>query len=152
MKVNFIQKNEKELKALFLELGFSGYVLAGKFGANSFTVWDLLHNTSIDTLRSLNRNLKKEVTELRDQDEWSFTPHQKAKAAKTEKWQKFINLLIGFKIKKDQDSGEASRKRMENTKRLAMLKGLKLKAEIDELGDLTPSELQAQIDEIEAYS
>ena len=151
MKVNFTKKNEDTLKKLFLELGFSGEVLAGRLGANKYTVWDLLHNIHINTLRELNRNLKKEVQALRDQDEWSFTPYQKMKADKTEKWQAFVNLLIGFKLKKENDSKEATKKRKENAEKLITLKKLKTEAEIKELGELSADEIQKQIDELEGY-
>lgn len=98
MKVNFTTENEERLKVLFLELGFSGAVLAGKFGANAYSVWDILHTLTIASLKQANANLKKEVIALEEQDDWSVSAHQLAKAATTRKWQEFVNLCIGYKL------------------------------------------------------
>ena len=98
MKVNFTQENLERLKTLFLELGFSGKVLSGKFGANTYSVWDILHILSISSLKQANTNLKKEVVTLEEQDDWAVSSYQLAKAAETRKWQEFVNLTVGYKL------------------------------------------------------
>lgn len=100
-KINFTAEHEAQLKSLFVELGFNGKVLSGKFGANSYTTWQLLHQTSIPTLKTLKRTLKKEIEILEEQDEWSFSSYQAQRANETKQWYDFIHLLIGYNKHKE---------------------------------------------------
>lgn len=147
--INFTQENETRLKTLFVELGFTGEVLSGKFGANAYTVWDMLHNLSVSTLRSLNKTLKKEVIALEEQDDWSVSQYQLQKAAKVRKWQEFVNLVIGYKLLAEEKAKESAKLRSEKERKLAVLKQLKDEAEIKALGKLSAEELQKQIEELE---
>lgn len=148
-RVNFTPEHEAELKALFLELGFTGEVLQGKFGANAYTVWDCIHNLQISTLKSINVSLKKEIAALEDVDEWSSNKHQVAKANKLRKWQKFVSLCVGYKINAEQEAEEAKKNREAKAERLATLKGVKAEAEIAELKKLSVEELNKQIADLQ---
>lgn len=148
-KINFTQENEARLKVLFVELGFTGEVLSGKFGANAYTVWDMLHNLTVSTLKQLNTSLKKEVVALEEQDDWTVSQYQLAKAAKTRKWQEFVNLVVGYKLFNQEKAEEAIKVRAEKERKLSVLKQLKDEAEIKALGALSAEELQKQIDELE---
>ena len=64
-KINFTSEHEKQLKDLYLELGFSGAKLSGKFGANTMSADQLLHVTTIETLRGLKNSTEKEIDELK---------------------------------------------------------------------------------------
>ena len=145
-KINFTEENEKDLKTLFLKLGFSGRTLPGKFGANSYTVVDLLHNTAISTLRTLNGDLKKQVTTLRDQDEWSFTTHQKRKADITERWQKFINLLIGYKLRQEEKAQQRVIEKEEAARKLGNLLQIKDELELKKLGKMSLKDIKKEIE------
>lgn len=148
MKINFTQAHETELKALFLELGFSGEVLTGKFGANAYTVWDCIHNLQTNTLKELNKSLKKEIAALEDVDEWSTTNKQQIKADKMRKWQQFVSLCTGYRLFKEEEVEEAKKLRAEKAEKLALLKHVKSETEINELKKLSSEELQKQIDAI----
>lgn len=149
MKINFTSENEARLKALFVELGFTGLVLAGKFGANQYTVWDLLHNLNISTLRQLNKGLKTEISALEEQDEWSVNKAASIKASQTRKWAEFVNLVVGYKLYQNELAEEAARNKELKQKKLALLKHIKDEKEIQTLGTLTLEELEAQIAELE---
>lgn len=109
MKINFTEENQARLKVLFVELGFTGEVLSGKFGANAYTVWEVLHVLSLESIRSLNKNLKKEVVALEEQDDWAVSDYQLAKAAKTRKWQEFVNLVVGYKLFEEEKAKKANK-------------------------------------------
>ena len=128
-KINFTEEHSNNIKALFLELGFSGEVLAGKFGANTYTVWELLHNTSITTLQGLNKNLKNEVKALEEQDEWSFSDYQQTKANKTRKWNEYVNLLIGYKKHKEEEADKKAKLSEAKAELKAMQEEVKTPAE-----------------------
>lgn len=145
-KINFTQEHLEKLKALFLELGFTGEVLSGKFGANSYTVWECIHGLSISTLKSINASLKKEIAVLSEEDEWIENKGQDKKVAKLKKWQKFVSLCIGYKLHLQQMAEEAALLRLAKAERLATLKGIKAEAELAELKKLSSEELQRMID------
>jgi hypothetical protein len=142
VKINFTQENLDRLKALFVELGFNGEVLSGKFGANTYTVWEVLHNLTISTLKSINSNLKKEVIALEEQDDWTVSQYQLAKAAKTRKWQEFVNLVVGYKLS-EQEKAEKQHEIKEKKEALKQI--------VEE--NKTPAEriaeLQKEIEELE---
>lgn len=99
MKIQFTKENKTQLEQLFIELCFDGSTLSGKFGANQLTPYDLLNNTSIDTLRNMRSSLKKEIDVVSNtQDEWSFKETEKSKLDNKKKWEQFLYLLIGYKL------------------------------------------------------
>jgi hypothetical protein len=142
MKINFTTENLERLKALFLELGFSGKVLAGKFGANSYSVWDILHTLSISSLKQANSNLKKEVVALEEQDDWSVSQYQLAKAAETRKWQEFVNLCVGYKLAEAEKAEKQSEIR-------AKKEALKQLVEENKTPAERIAEMQKEIEELE---
>ena len=147
MPINFTPEHESNLRILFLELGFTGEVLTGKFGANAYTVWDCIHNLQVSTLKQINSSLKKEIAALEDVDEWSTSNKQQYKANKLRKWQAFVSLCIGYKLKKEETVKAAKEMHDVAVERITMLKQIKNQAEIDELKKLSAEDLQKMIDE-----
>lgn len=148
-KINFTTENLDRLKVLFVDLGFTGETISGKFGTNVYNVWDILHILSIQTLKSINANLKKEVVALEEQDDWTVSQYQLTKAAKTRKWQEFVNLTVGYKLSEEEKAAEIIKLRTDKERKLVVLKQLKDEAEIKALGALSAEELQKQIEELE---
>jgi hypothetical protein len=142
MKINFTVENQDRLKALFLELGFSGKVLSGKFGANSYSVWDILHTLSISSLKQANSNLKKEVVALEEQDDWSVSFYQLAKAAETRKWQEFVNLCVGYKLAEAEKADKQAEIRAKKNALKQLVEENKTPAE-------RIAEMQKEIEELE---
>ena len=144
-KINFTSEHEKQLKDLYLELGFSGAKLQGKFGANVMSADQLLHVTTIETLRGLKNSTKKEIDELEKVDEWTSTPASAKTLSITKKWNDFINLLIGYKLYTEQVKVEKAEARKEAQNKLTMLTQARDAVEIKRIQSLSKEELDAEI-------
>ena len=144
-KINFTTEHEKQLKDLYLELGFSGAKLQGKFGANVMSADQLLHVTTIETLRGLKNSTKKEIDELEKVDEWTSTPASAKTLSITKKWNDFINLLIGYKLYTEQVKAEKAEARKEAQNKLTMLTQARDAVEIKRIQSLSKEELDAEI-------
>ena len=144
-KINFTPEHEKQLKDLYLELGFSGAKLQGKFGANVMSADQLLHVTTIETLRGLKNSTKKEIDELEKVDEWTSTPASAKTLSITKKWNDFINLLIGYKLYAEQVKVEKAEARKEAQNKLTMLTQARDAVEIKRIQSLSKEELDSEI-------
>ena len=144
----FTEKNVQTLQDLFLEIGFSGELLTGKFGANSFSVVDLLHHTSITTLQGLYSQLKKEIAAFDQEDDWSNDNATQAKINSLSKWKEFIHLVIGYKKSIVEKETQLAQERKTKAKTLATLMKVKEEKEIEELSKLSSEELSAKIAEL----
>ena len=150
MKINFTSENEKQLKDLFLDLGFSGLTLNGKFGANSYNAYQLLHNCTIETLQGLFTQTNKEINALGETNRWTSTTATQDKVKRLTKWKEYLDLLIGYKFFTAEVAAETSRKRKEAQEKLILLKGAKDAAEIKRISELDPEKLDAEIAAVEA--
>ena len=148
-KINFTPEHEKQLKDLYLELGFSGAKLEGKFGANFMSVDQLLHQTTIETLKGFKSTLKKEIEELEKEDEWTSSTSSK-KLTITKKWYDYINLLIGYKLFTAEIEAIQRLLRKEGQAKLALLTKAKDAAEIDRISKLSQEDLDKEIASIQA--
>ena len=149
-KINFTSEHEKQLKDLYLELGFSGAKLQGKFGANSISADQLLHTTTIETLKSFKVTLKKEIEELEKEDEWTTGVTSSKRLTITKKWYDYVNLLIGYKLYTEQVASEARAARKAAQEKLAILTQAKDAAELKRIQGLTPEELELEIQKASA--
>ena len=149
-KINFTSEHEKQLKDLYLELGFSGAKLQGKFGANSMSADQLLHTTTIETLKSFKVTLKKEIEELEKEDEWTTGVISSKRLTITKKWYDYVNLLIGYKLYTEQVASETRAARKAAQEKLAILTQAKDAAELKRIQGLTPEELELEIQKASA--
>ena len=149
-KINFTPEHEKQLKDLYLELGFSGVKLQGKFGANSMSADQLLHTTTIETLKSFKVTLKKEIEELEKEDEWTTGVTSSKRLTITKKWYDYVNLLIGYKLYTEQVASETRAARKAAQEKLAILTQAKDAAELKRIQGLTPEELELEIQKASA--
>ena len=149
-KINFTPEHEKQLKDLYLELGFSGAKLQGKFGANSMSADQLLHTTTIETLKSFKVTLKKEIEELEKEDEWTTGVTSSKRLTITKKWYDYVNLLIGYKLYTEQVASETRAARKVAQEKLAILTQAKDAAELKRIQGLTPEELELEIQKASA--
>ena len=95
-KINFTAENKSRLEELALKFLFNNLPIQGPLGT-VLRIEDLLHNTSINTLVSMNAHLKKSVSTLETLDEWTCTDADKWKLERTKENQELVNLLIGYK-------------------------------------------------------
>lgn len=143
MQKEFTAVNLQRLKDLFVEFSFKGEVLNGKFNANTLNPFELLTQTTISTLRTLLKSVKKEAQELSDLDEWSLSTYQQAKQARFEAWAEFLNLLVGYRL--DQDEKAATK--ADKAKKAATLRA-RIETEKDK--NLSVADLEKQLAELEA--
>ena len=148
-KIQFTSEHEKQLKDLYLELGFSGSKLDGKFGANSYSADQLLHQVSIETLKGFKSTLKKEIDELEKEDEWTSSVSSK-KLTVTKKWYDYVNLLIGYKLSIAENEATQRLLRKEAQAKLALLSKAKDAAEVDRISKLSQEDLDKEIAAIQA--
>ncbi len=131
----FTAENLERLKGLYSDLSFEGLVLAGKFGANELNPFELLNQTTVNTLRTLRQGVRGEIAKMEGQDEWSMPAGLGAKLDKFKVWDEFLNLLVGYRLNKELEASREGERR-------------KLRAEIERLRDenKTPAERLAEME------
>jgi hypothetical protein len=104
-KINFTKEHQDKLSQLAGEALIKGTVFkGGSVGNSEITIYDLFHNCTVQTLSRYQANLKKEVREIDDLDEFLLTAHQRQKKAKLEKQRELITLIIGYKRFQEQQA------------------------------------------------
>ena len=99
-KINFTSEHDARLKHLATEMLFNGAVINGTMG-QVFTVHDLIHTTTLNTLRNLLQSLNKQIEKLENADEWVSAGTEQALLATKKNEKEFVNLLIGYKRYQD---------------------------------------------------
>lgn len=99
--INFTKEHLDLLKEKATKALFSGVVVKGKIGTN-LNIFDLFHNTTINSLIDLHRSIKKEVDTVSNTDQWSMNDYQQKKLNSLKDSQELVNLLIGYKKHKSQ--------------------------------------------------
>ena len=95
-KVNFTTENKSRLEELATKFLFGNLPIQGPMGT-SMRLNDLLHNTSISSLMSMNSHLKKQIASMSDLDEWSCTDADTWKLERLKETQELVSLVIGYK-------------------------------------------------------
>lgn len=141
-KINFTADHLKKLQELSVKFLFDGTGIKGLVGTTTY-IYDLIHNTTVNSLVKINVNLRQEVARIESLDEWSMNDYQQRKLVETKEMQELVNLLIGYK--KNQEQIDANKAKVTDLK--AKYKELKastmkpedqmkaLEAEIAALGD-----------------
>ena len=100
-KINFTEKNSERLANLAVGLLFSGEIFKGLLGTEH-TVYDLVHNTSINSFKKLEEKLRKELADAGTEDIWDIDPNKKDALIKLEAQVEFVTVLRGYKIYQSQ--------------------------------------------------
>jgi hypothetical protein len=95
-KVNFTAENKSRLEELATKFLFGNLPIQGPIGT-SMRVEDLLHNTSVNSLVTMNSHLKKQIASMSDLDEWSCTDADTWKLERLKETQELVSLVIGYK-------------------------------------------------------
>jgi hypothetical protein len=95
-KVNFTTENKSRLEELATKFLFDNLPIQGPIGT-SMRVEDLLHNTSVNSLVTMNSHLKKQIASMSDLDEWSCTDADTWKLERLKETQELVSLVIGYK-------------------------------------------------------
>lgn len=122
-KINFTQEHFTRLKELAVKALLDGETFrpSTNMAVNQQNVYDLIHNTSLNTLSTYNLNLKKEIAEIENMDEWSLTEHQQRKAASLKKTQELVALINGYR-RSEIEKAAARRELQEKQERYRQLK------------------------------
>lgn len=95
-KINFTAENKSRLEELATKFLFGNLPIQGPIGT-SMRVEDLLHNTSVNSLVTMNSHLKKQIASMSDLDEWSCTDADTWKLERLKETQELVSLVIGYK-------------------------------------------------------
>lgn len=133
-RINFTQEHESKLKELATDLLFGGTFIKG-FTGTTYSVFDLLHNVTINTIVTMHGNMKKEVEKIENLDEWSMNDYQQKKLAESKKMAEFLNLVIGWRKFNEQVAEEKEQ-----------VKALKAKMKELKLSTMTPTEQIAELE------
>ena len=148
-KINFTEEHDRRLKELAIDLLFGGTFIKGLAGTE-YSVFDILHAVTINTVTTMYSNLKREIEKIESLDEWSMTDYQQRKLADTKKMYEFLNLTIGWRKLQDQNAKIAEKaKELQKELKELELNSLspedKIKAKQKELDDLlgvTPVDIE----------
>jgi len=105
-KINFTPEHSAKLKELAVKALFDGETFKPTGLGNENTIHDLIHNVSVDTLTKYHANVKKQVAEIENLDEWNLTDYQQRKAASLKKTQELVNLIIGYRRSEIEKAAE----------------------------------------------
>ena len=95
-KINFTNENKSRLEELATKFLFGNLPIQGPMGT-SMRVENLLHDTSINSLVSMNSHLKKQIASMSELDEWSRTDADTWKLERLKETQELVSLVIGYK-------------------------------------------------------
>lgn len=101
MKINFTPEHKSRLTVLAIMFLFAGTLFKGLVGS-SLNVFMLIHNTTIETLRTILRNLNSEIEKMSVGDKWAMNAYQQRKISDLKDQSEFIDLLIGYKLYETQ--------------------------------------------------
>ena len=133
-KINFTKVHEEQLKNVAVELLFSGTSIKGLAGTQ-YTVFDMLHNVTVNTVVTMYTNLKKEIEKLEGLDEWSMNDYQQRKLAESKKMYDFLNLTIGWRKYQEQIANDK-----------AQVRALKAKLKELKMSSMTPAEQMKELE------
>lgn len=94
--VKFTNEHAARLKDLATEMLFNNTTISSNMGS-VLNVVDLLHLTTVNTLKSIENALKKKI-EQKESDEWSLSENDQAVLKQLKTKQEFVHLTIGYKL------------------------------------------------------
>ena len=104
-KINFTAEHYNDLKCFIAKAVINNMYIPGPMGQN-YNVYELLHNLSISSLRSLSAMLTKKKASLTIEDEWVENPNAE-KIEVLDMELKMLSLIIGYRLKKEEEAANA---------------------------------------------
>lgn len=95
-KINFTKEHLERLKVLATKALFGNICVMTKMGC-PLTVHEMLHTTTIDTLKGIKSGLARKITNLEEEDEWVKDNNQQTKLDEAKFMKELVNLIIGYK-------------------------------------------------------
>lgn len=119
-KINFTKEHQIELYNKATIALFNKKVFRGQ--ANGvYTIYDLLHNLTINSLKSMLSVIKKKIDNAEADDEFTMTDSEQAKVAELREEKSLLTLIIGYK-RWQEEIRENLEKKLELQKKLDELK------------------------------
>lgn len=107
-RINFTDEHKAKLYNALAIATLNGVTINGPMG-QIYSTWDLVHNLSISSLRTLSAGLAKKKAALSVEDEWIENPNTDEIALVDSKIE-LISLIIGYKLKSMEDAENAAEK------------------------------------------
>lgn len=107
-KINFNLEHKSKLDTLLLKHLYINTQLTGSV-STKINVYQLLHETSLNSLQSLYQVLTKSLDASKNLDQWSMNDYQQEKQENLRELIELVNLLIGFK--RYESTKESNRKK-----------------------------------------
>jgi predicted nucleic acid-binding Zn-ribbon protein len=101
-KINFTDEHLANLRDKIATAVMNNIVINGPMGQQYSTI-DIIHNLSINSLRTLIKLLDKQINALSLEDEWVENPNEEAIKNFTFK-RDFINLALGYKLACEEEA------------------------------------------------
>ena len=140
-QINFTKTHEEQMDKLALKMLKENRVIPYGVG-QIFSVIDLLHTVSINTLNNIRTALAKKIEQQESKDEWVDPDNGKLNQLKEDK--ELVNLIVGWK-RKNMEIAENKQKKAELTKKLTELK------ESTKTPEDRIKEMEAQLKELEDF-
>lgn len=137
----FTKEHKEQLEKIVAKLVLGNVMFSGAAGSK-YSIQQMIHDMTINTLKDMHARLKDQVRKLEDSDEWTMTEYQERKLKELQDNKEFLSLLIGYKIYLSQKAEAIAAKKT-------------LAAEIERLEKekMTPEErINALKKELESFS
>ena len=93
----FTEKNKVALAAMIAAATFENWTFQNNFGS-VIDIQSLLHNTSLNTLKSILTTLKRKKTSFEESTSWEQTPEQEHELQVLETKIELVDYIIGYRI------------------------------------------------------
>lgn len=111
-KINFTKEHMARMKELATDMLLNNGTIKTTLGYAN--VHDILHLTTIESLKTILRGLKKTIENMEDADEWATTNYERQRLDKLKQDKEFINLVVGYKrYLYEQDEIAKNRQKLE---------------------------------------
>ena len=107
--INFTKENKDQLESLAVKFLFAGVTFKGALGTE-VSVQDLVQFTSVNILKDMYGNLKKEIETKENQGRWSLTDNEQRIIENLKEKKDFLDLLFGYKKYQSERSGIIAKK------------------------------------------
>ena len=116
--INFTKEHMARLTELATDMLFKNDTIKTTLGYS--TVIDILHLTTIESLKTIYKGLKNAIEKMEDGDEWATTDYERTKLDDLKLKKEFINLVIGYKRYNAEKESE-KKKRLDIEKQIKAL-------------------------------
>ncbi len=119
-KINFTKEHFSKMCNLAMDMLLDNGVINTKMG-QFLNIVELIHTTSINTLKNIRFSLEKQIEKLESQDEWIADNTSQYGLEKAKEQKELVNLIIGYK-RYQLEAQQISAKKAELVAKIAQMK------------------------------